>query len=231
MILLKYTQYNKKSKIENKFYIIAAVCLLLIGGASWFALSQLSTPESSPSTDNSSYKDNPSSYNDNTSRETEKPVESAAQPVESQPYSSKEETVSKEVKSYAMPIQGEIIKDFNDSQLQYSKTYGDMRLHLGVDIACSKNNSVSSCSNGKVISVEENTPMGTVITIDHEDGLKIKYASIEKPTVKSGDTVKTGDILGYAGTISAECADEFHIHIEAYKNDKPVSLIEVLDLD
>ena len=39
---------------------------------------------------------------------------------------------------FAIPLNGNIGKIFSDSELQYSATYNDMRLHLGVDVQAEK---------------------------------------------------------------------------------------------
>ena len=59
----------------------------------------------------------------------------------------------------------------------------------------------------------------------------IKYASIDNLKFKIGDAVKSGDIIGTVGSIPAECEDKEHIHIEVYKDSKPVDPLKALGLE
>ena len=43
-------------------------------------------------------------------------------------------------------------------------------------------------------------------------------AGVNSPAVKPGDTVTVGQKLGTVGTISCECAEEAHIHLEVLQN-------------
>ena len=145
MIALKYKEsfYNKK-KIGGAYYVVIAFCLLLIGGASWFALSKFDNQSiaSTPSEKSDEYKDNTSSYikPESEVKEPIEPIESTAQKAEKEPYTeSKAEPNTKEPEqqiSYTMPTEGEILKNFSEDTLQYSNTYGDMRFHKGIDISC-----------------------------------------------------------------------------------------------
>ncbi len=235
---MKYTEKytNKKNRIGTGFYIVVACCLLGIGSASWFALSNYSA-DNTPlvSEDNSEYKQNESSYNESESSivEEQKPTEDVADQVSDQPYSSEESVTSEvpPVKSFTMPVQGEILKQHSADTLQFSSTYGDMRLHCGLDIACEKGTSISACSDGKVLSVELNTSYGNIVTIDHGDGIKVKYCAIDNIKIESDSTVKMGDIIGTSATIPAECSDKDHIHIEVIKDGKSVSPLEAMGLN
>ena len=244
MIFLKYTQDYKgrKARFGASFYLVVAVCLLIIGGASWFALSNINDAVTPEIPENNEYSDKTSSYIENEESKTESIFESTPEETENsvieetgdtvseEPYSSKEiETEKKEnVKAFTMPVEGKIIKEYSDSQLQYSKTYGDMRLHSGIDIACKEGTSVSACSDGTVLSVGNDSFLGNVVVVDHGEGLTVKYAALENLKVEQGTKLKCGDIIGTVTTIPSECGDESHIHIEVSKNGEIVSPLEVL---
>lgn len=235
---MKYTESysGRGKKFGVGFYILIACCLLIIGGAAWFALSNYEDNNTVPevsSQENNSYNGETSSYNENVTDEPRKPqiTESVAQSVEQEPYNSEETTPETDSQSFTMPVEGEIIKDFSSEQLQYSATYGDMRLHSGVDIACKKGTAVSACGDGNVKAIENDAVLGTVVTIEHSGGITIKYAALENLKVKNGDKVKMGDIIGTVATVPAECNDKEHLHIEGYKNGKAVSPLEALGLE
>ena len=101
------------------------------------------------------------------------------------------------------PFSGRVLNAYSGDELVYSKTLGDWRTHNGVDYACAEGSAVSAPCSGKV------TETGT-------DG---RWSSgVNSPAVKPGDTVTAGQKLGTVGTISCECAEEAHIHLEVLQN-------------
>ncbi len=230
---MKYEPYSSNKKGNYVFYIIIIITLVLVAVFAWIGLTQMNKPKPTPnssidentnSNNNSSeYESSPPSYNDNNTNQT--PSDFVSQIVPSTPTNDTVENQPYE-KSYVMPINGEILKDFSNDTLQFSQTFGDMRLHPAVDIAAKEGTFISAITDGKVQSVEENATLGTVITIDHGDGLIIKYAAIKDSKVKKGDTVKTGDLIGAVATIPSESSDQPHLHIEATLNNKPISIMQ-----
>ncbi|MBE6780847.1 MAG: M23 family metallopeptidase [Ruminococcaceae bacterium] len=231
---MTYEPYSQKKKGNYVFYIIIIIALLLIAVVAWIGLSNMSDPAADPDTsmnetpnlddDNSQeYESNDSSYNDNSI--PSKPDDIISEVMPSTPT---DDTVKDEpyTKSYTMPINGEILKDFSADTLQFSQTFGDMRLHAAVDIACKEGTFISALTDGKVLSVEESAALGNVITIDHGDGLIVKYACVKDSKVKAGATVKSGDLIGKVGTIPNESSDQPHLHIEATKTNKPISILD-----
>ena len=257
---MKYDETSHDSKkFSTGLIITIALALLIVAGAAWFALSRynsdnplddavsdiksdmgslysriessvdsatseiksdISSVTSEISSDiNSEYHDITSSYNDT------KPNNSAA------PTGDNVSSVPFEASAFTKPAEGDILKDFSATQLQYSKTYGDMRLHSGIDIACKNGTSISACADGKVLSVEESQTLGTVVTIDHGNDITAKYCSIENLKIKKGDSVKAGDIIGTSATVPCECNDEEHIHFEVYKDGVAVSPFKTLGLE
>ena len=237
---MKYSEYHSKSKFTGSaaFYIVIACCLVAIGGAAWFAAANISkrnTPSKKESS--SSYSSHNSIIDSSSMPEISNPptAEEAGKAVSDEPYSSSEETESTKVPStsvvFTMPVQGEIIKGYSEKVLQYSATLGDMRIHTGLDIACEEGTSVSAAGNGKVTTVDESSTLGTVVTIEHDGGITTKYASLKDVKLKAGDTVSAGDIIGTVTAVPSECADQSHLHFEAYKNGHPADPLVALGLE
>ena len=158
---MKYSEYHSKSKFKGSpaFYIILACCLLAIGGAAWFAASEISSrgtqkEQSSDDSGSSVYTPPQSSILSESSEQT--PSGQVDQNVSDEPYSSEGTTsadapAKEPAVTFSMPVQGEIIKNYSDKELQYSATYGDMRIHTGIDIACEDGTSVSAAGSGSVL--------------------------------------------------------------------------------
>lgn len=239
MIFLKYTESTdpRKKAVNSGLYVIIGVCILIIGGASWFAVRSANSANSAetPQSSNQSEYNSPStSYNESV---LEPPTISQpmADSVSDQPYSSESQVTSKPETQpapvFAMPIEGEILKKHSDTELQFSATYGDLRLHTGVDIAAAKGTVVTACADGKIVGIELGTTFGNVITIEHSGGITSKYSAIDNISVKNGEKVKVGDRLGTVTTVPAECMDREHLHFEVFKNSKSVDPIKTLGLD
>ena len=79
--------------------------------------------------------------------------------------------------------------------------------------------------------ISENTELGKCVTIDHSNGIVIKYCGFDTLAVAKGEGVTTGRVIGTVGTVTSECADESHIHIEAQKDNKSVSPLKILGLE
>ncbi len=235
---MKYTQYSQKKKGNSAFYITIAMCLVLIGVAAWFAFTRVNNNDVQKITsDNSSNPITSSEYNSGTESYTESEPETSSNIVSSDPaagkaekekYTSSKQPAKKE-KAYSLPVNGEILKDFSLKTLQYSSTYNDMRIHAAVDIACSEGTLVSAAADGKIQDIENTSDFGKTVTIDHGDGLVIKYCGLKNVTVEKDTAIKMGDSIGAVGTIPCECSDQSHLHLEAYENGKAVSLLKFFE--
>lgn len=236
---MKFSQSSRGAKGNTAFYIVIALCLILIGVASWFAFSK--TTDTSKQNINSEksklkssvreYTDDIESYTDNgnTSSNSLKNSDPASKKVTDEKYVSKKNTITTKEKSYTMPVNGEILKDYNTKTLQYSATYNDMRIHSGVDIACTEGTLVSAVSDGKITAVENTADFGKTVTIDHGDGLIIKYCGLKNITVQKDTAIKMGDSIGAVGTVPCECSDQSHLHLEAFEKGKSISPLKFFD--
>ena len=125
---------------------------------------------------------------------------------------------------FTWPVNGSIIADYSVEALAYSETMGDWRTHDGLDLAVSLGTKVMATAAGTVSALYPDDFMGTVVEIDHGNGLISRYANLaETPTVKVGDGVKTGTVIGSVGaTAAAESGLPAHLHFSLYLNGDPV---------
>ena len=237
---MKYYNTSRftKAVTSTGFITVVACALIAIGAIGWFALSRSKTVTETPSDNSSltpSYPDANSSYNSkaDTPDFDNEPAADVNDEVSNVPYTETETTsdAQPEVPSFILPITGNISKGYSDSALQYSATYGDMRLHTGVDILCEIGSNIKSAGSGTVKSVTEDANYGKVITIEHSGGITVKYCGMGSINIKENDKVAAGDIIGTSGEIPCECADKPHIHIEVYSNGNAASPLEALGLE
>ena len=143
-------------------------------------------------------------------------------PVTGVPYS-EPETVTEDVteieKEYVLPLGSFITKDYSAGTVVYSNTMRDWRVHNGIDFGDNRGQSVLAIADGTVQEVREDVLWGTVLTIEHPNGLTAKYCGLEKgSTPPVGETVEKGVIVGKLGEIPVESKDGPHLHLEITVN-------------
>ena len=121
------------------------------------------------------------------------------------------------------PVEGETVAAFSADELQYDATMGDWRTHDGIDIQAPEGTQVLAAEAGTVQSVYEDNLMGTVVVIDHGDGVQTLYASLEAdPAVEAGDEVTAGQVIGQVGSTAVAEADRgAHLHFSVTQNGEP----------
>ena len=125
---------------------------------------------------------------------------------------------------FTWPVKGAVTGAFSVEALAYNETMGDWRVHTGVDIDASLGVHVLAAAAGTVSRVYQDDLLGSVVEIDHGDGLTSQYANLASvPTVKEGDQVSTGTVIGSVGaTAASESAQSPHLHFAMYQGDEPV---------
>lgn len=240
---MKYYKTSKFPKAIGSTGVIAIVAcaLIAVGAIAWFALSRKNAvTETPPENFNSSqqeYNNDDKTYNNSTADTPDvsvsEPATDVNQSVSDVPYEAEESEpeIRQEKITYILPANGNISKGYSDTALQYSATYGDMRIHTGVDILCEKGSDIKSVAAGTVKSVNDDSNYGKVITVEHAGGVTVKYCGMGSINFKENDTVDSGDVLGTSGEIPSECADNPHIHIEVTTDGETVSPFEALGLE
>ena len=235
-------KYYKNSKFTNAitstgFITIVACALIAIGAIGWFALSRSNNVVETPSDNNStqSYPHMDNSYNSEESLPDAKdePIADVNDSASDVPYTEETTTSKPETEkiTYILPVEGNISKGYSDTALQYSATYGDLRLHTGVDILCENGSDIKSAGSGTVKSVTEDVNFGRVITVEYSDEITVKYCGMGSVNVKENDKVVTGDVIGTSGNIPSECADNPHIHVEVILDGTNASPLVALGLE
>ena len=212
--------------------------MIAVGVSAWSALDKASTPPSSITSDSTAQ-----TVEQTSSKEAETNKEQSNIPDNRESSALSSEETTKEVSSqnieaqeaptakyFVFPVIGEVIKEFSDSELQYSVTYNDMRLHSGIDIKADEGTAVKSAGDGKVTEITNDPSLGYTVKIDHGNGMVGVYAGLTKAVaVKENEIVKSGANLGPLGTVNNECLDAPHLHLEFLKDGEPVDPLEYLE--
>lgn len=95
----------------------------------------------------------------------------------------------------------------------------ESKMHEGIDISAPKGAKVYAPAAGKVVHVstkEETKGYGNSVSLYFEGEQKMRFASLDKVFVKTGDKVAAGDPIGTIGK-TAKNSTGPHVHVELWK--------------
>ena len=136
--------------------------------------------------------------------------------------------------SFVMPVEGgETIKDYTDATVVFNKTLGVYTGHLALDVAGAENAKVLAAEGGEVEAITTSYLEGTTLTINHGNGLKTVYNSIEvSDGLSVGNVVAKGSVIGIISTNNRqEYKDGPHLHFEVWENGLKISPYKYLNVN
>lgn len=123
---------------------------------------------------------------------------------------------------FSFPAGGKILAPYS-AVLSFNQALGDYRTHNGIDIAADEGCSISASADGTVEDVFSDA-FGEGISLTHANGMMTKYMCLGAvENLKTGDTVKAGDVIGTVGKSKGENTEAPHLHFELYKDGQPVN--------
>lgn len=100
--------------------------------------------------------------------------------------------------------------------------YKTKKMHWGMDFSAPKGTEVYATGDGVIEKVRRSRRgYGNQVMINHGYGYKTFYAHLDKYTVKKGQLIKRGDLIGYVGNSGTSTAP--HLHYEVIKNGRKVN--------
>jgi murein DD-endopeptidase MepM/ murein hydrolase activator NlpD len=109
-----------------------------------------------------------------------------------------------------------------------------VRAHNGIDYRAPTGTPVYAAGDGRVSRSAYSQYNGHHVFIQHANSIETKYLHFTNRTVKQGQRVRQGDVIGYVG--STGLAQAPHLHYEfvvngSHRNPRTVSLPAVIPLD
>jgi len=92
----------------------------------------------------------------------------------------------------------------------YNGKQVDQQTHLGFDLASVIHAPVPAANAGKVVFSGDLGIYGQCVIIDHGLGLQTIYGHLSRMTVKAGDVVEKGQIIGNSGASGMAAGDHLH---------------------
>ncbi|MGS0730324.1 peptidoglycan DD-metalloendopeptidase family protein, partial [Shewanella sp. 0m-11] len=93
---------------------------------------------------------------------------------------------------------------------------GQVKAHRGVDYVAAVGTPIKAAGNGRVIKSSYNKYNGNYVFIKHNDTYTTKYLHLTKRNVKTGQSVKQGQIIGTLGSTGRVTGP--HLHYEFIVN-------------
>lgn len=99
-----------------------------------------------------------------------------------------------------------------------SSPFGDRggEFHRGLDMAAAQGEPIHATKSGTVIKAEYHYSWGNYVVIQHEDGSTALYAHQQQYSVKVGENVSQGQLIGYVGSTGESTGS--HLHFELCKD-------------
>lgn len=217
---------SQELKKKTSLYAIISVCLLIAGAASYVtAKRNIAMQNESPdiSADITSQIQTQASADSKVNEivsgiaddRTDSISELSTQSVTAEEKTAKAEKLIIRAEAFTLPIDSPVLKKYSDAQIVYSKTTDDWRSHNGIDFSGKLGDPVIAVNNGIVTDVYDDTLWGTVVEIDHGEGLIARYCGLGRgSTVNVGDEVKINQRIGNLSEVPIEKADGVHLHFE-----------------
>ncbi|MBR6376595.1 MAG: M23 family metallopeptidase [Oscillospiraceae bacterium] len=214
---------------EKAYYLALTVCLAAVAISGWLFVRSLSEDQEAESPDAVQAAVMPSlaprqgqenARRDPVQPDVKKPGSTQAPESETPETAAPTEPVKQ---SWLRPLEGPVILGYSMDKLAYNPTTRDWRTHPGLDIGAAAGTEVKAAAEGTVRSVYADDLLGQTVTVEHAGGWVTHYANLaEELSVKAGDRVQAGQVLGTVGkTALGEVGEAAHLHFAVYKNNVP----------
>lgn len=130
-----------------------------------------------------------------------------------------------QVVRFLKPVQGRISSHFG---MRKHPILGVERHHEGIDIACAVGSEVRAVLPGTVDRAGKAGGYGNLVSIHHEGDIsESRYGHLSQISVKPGDKVSKGQLIGFSGM--SGLATGPHLHFELYRGGHPVDPERLLE--
>ncbi len=128
--------------------------------------------------------------------------------------------------SFAAPVPGPANENFGKRSILNGKPRSP---HTGVDFTADAGTPIAAPNSGKVVLADDLYFSGNTIIIDHGLGLYSFFAHLSRFSVREGDLVKAGQIIGRVGSTGRSTGPHLHwtVRLEETRVD-PLSLMAAL---
>ncbi|MCP4010283.1 MAG: M23 family metallopeptidase [Proteobacteria bacterium] len=99
--------------------------------------------------------------------------------------------------------------------------------HNGIDLKAARGTEIYATADGIIKDAGYNKLSGNRVVLSHNLGFQTRYAHLSEMTVKTGDVVQKGDLIGLSGNTGR--SDGPHLHYEIRYLDKPHNPVDFIN--
>jgi len=116
------------------------------------------------------------------------------------------------------PLEGRITSSFGERVDPFN---GEGAFHRGIDISSSYGHQIIAPADGVVTYAEFMSGYGRMVVIDHGHNIQTRYGHMSGFSVREGQHVKRGELIGYVGLSGRSTGP--HLHYEVWVQGTPVN--------
>jgi len=120
---------------------------------------------------------------------------------------------SVDIQDFRLPVKAPVSSDYGPRKDPFT---GRTSIHRGIDLAAPAGTQVLAPWGGKVVSVGSESGYGNYIVVEHAEGFQTRYAHLAATSVRAGDSVSAGEVLGTVGSSGRSTGP--HLHFEVIRN-------------
>ena len=126
---------------------------------------------------------------------------------------------------FISPVEGRLTSRFG---LRIDPISQKSSMHFGLDIANETGTPVFASNDGKVRMVGNGRLYGNYVVIDHVDQYQTLYAHLSQVTVREGERIAQGALIGRVGNTGYSTGP--HLHFTIFKAYEPVDPLDYINL-
>jgi murein DD-endopeptidase MepM/ murein hydrolase activator NlpD len=115
-----------------------------------------------------------------------------------------------EIPDFRLPLQSPISSGFG---LRRDPFTHKAEFHKGLDIAAPAGMNVRAALRGEVVFSGNDRGYGNTVVIQHSDGYQTRYAHLAEISVRVGDVLSSGDVLGVVGNTGHSTGPHLHFEV------------------
>ncbi len=126
--------------------------------------------------------------------------------------------VGEQRRGLVAPVPGPISSRFG---MRRHPILGYRRMHSGMDFRASHGTPIVAVTDGRVTSSGRAGGCGNAVRLDHGGGLATRYCHMSRMSVRRGQQVRRGQVIGYVGSTGLSTGP--HLHYEMYRGGRAIN--------
>ena len=128
------------------------------------------------------------------------------------------------------PIAGEVLLNYSMDKAIYFATMQQYRYNPSVVIAAKEGDTITAAADAIVKKIYRDVQTGNTVLFDLGDGYELTYGQLTDITLKEGQQVKAGDVVGkVAAPTIFYSVEGSNVYFKMTKDGKPVNPLEMVE--